>query len=81
MELLAWLMFAVPFVVAGAVGLGLPLLAVLSYRRLAWGLGRERSLFQDPLQQRFERLEPVLAHLRHRFPDQVILPGWVGKGA
>ena len=49
--------------------------------RLAWGLGRERSLFQDPLQQRFERLEPALAHLRHRFPDQTILPGWVGQGA
>ena len=39
MELLAWLMFAVPFIIAGAVGLALPLLAVLSYRRLAWGLG------------------------------------------
>ena len=47
--------------------------------RLAWGLGRERSLFQDPLQQRFERLEPVLARLRHRFPDRAVLPGWVGQ--
>jgi len=48
--------------------------------RLAWGLGRERSLFQDPLQQRFERLEPVLARLRHRFPDRAVLPGWMGGG-
>ena len=39
MELLAWLMLALPFVVAGAIGLALPLMAVLSYRRLAWGLG------------------------------------------
>ncbi|MBK8572637.1 MAG: hypothetical protein IPN91_08320 [Holophagaceae bacterium] len=46
--------------------------------RLAWGLGRERSLFQDPLQQRFERLEPVLARLRQRFPDRTVLPGWMG---
>ena len=46
--------------------------------RLAWGLGRERGLFQDPLHQRLDRLEPVLAHLRRRFPDQAILPGWMG---
>jgi len=49
--------------------------------RLAWGLGRERGLFQDPLHARLDRLEPVLARLRHRFPDQTILPGWVGRGA
>ena len=49
--------------------------------RLAWGLGRERSLFQDPLQQRYERLEPVLARLRQRFPDRAVLPGWMGRGA
>jgi hypothetical protein len=49
--------------------------------RLAWGLGRERSLFQDPLHQRLERLEPVLARLRCRFPDRAVLPGWVGQGA
>jgi hypothetical protein len=49
--------------------------------RLAWGLGRERSLFQDPLQQRFERLEPALARLRRRFPDRAVLPGWVERGA
>ena len=48
--------------------------------RLAWGLGRERALFQDPLQARLDRLEPVLARLRRRFPDQAILPGWAGRG-
>jgi nucleotidyltransferase/DNA polymerase involved in DNA repair len=47
--------------------------------RLAWGLGRERGLFQDPLHARLDRLEPVLARLRRRFPDQAILPGWVGR--
>lgn len=46
--------------------------------RLAWGLGRDRGLFQDPLQQRLERLEPALARLRRRFPDQAVLPGWAG---
>jgi nucleotidyltransferase/DNA polymerase involved in DNA repair len=46
--------------------------------RLAWGLGRERGLFLTPLQERLDRLEPVLARLRRRFPDQAILPGWVG---
>ena len=49
--------------------------------RLAWGLGRARTLFEDPVHQRLDRLEPTLAHLRRRFPDQAILPGWVGKGA
>lgn len=48
---------------------------------LAWGLGRERGLFQEPLHQRLDRLEPVLARLRRRFPDRAILPGWVGQGA
>lgn len=45
--------------------------------RLAWGLGRERGLFQDPLHQRLDRLEPALARLRRRFPEQSILPGWM----
>ena len=48
--------------------------------RLAWGLGRERGLFLTPLQERLDRLEPVLARLRRRFPDQAILPGWAGRG-
>ncbi len=47
--------------------------------RLAWGLGREQGLFQEPLHQRLDRLEPVLARLRRRFPEQAILPGWVGQ--
>ena len=46
--------------------------------RLAWGLGRARGLFEDPRNQKLERLEPALAHLRHRFPDQAVLPGWMG---
>lgn len=49
--------------------------------RLAWGLGRERGLFQEPLHQRLDRLEPALARLRRRFPDQSILPGWVRREA
>jgi hypothetical protein len=49
--------------------------------RLAWGLGRERSLFQDPIHARLERLEPALAHLRRRFPGHTVLPGWMGQGA
>ncbi len=48
--------------------------------RLAWGLGRERGLFLTPLQERLDRLEPVLARLRRRFPDQAVLPGWAGRG-
>ena len=48
--------------------------------RLAWGLGRERGLFLTPLQERLDRLEPVLARLRRRFPDQAVLPGWGGRG-
>ena len=48
--------------------------------RLAWGLGRARTLFQEPLQERLDRLEPVLARLRRRFPDQTVLPGWAGRG-
>ncbi len=47
--------------------------------RLAWGLGRERGLFQDPLHARLDRLEPALARLRCRFPDQFVLPGWMGR--
>jgi hypothetical protein len=49
--------------------------------RLAWGLGRERALFEDPAHTRLDRLEPTLARLRHRFPGHAVLPGWMGKGA
>jgi hypothetical protein len=48
--------------------------------RLAWGLGRERGLFEDPRMARLERLEPALAKLRRRFPGQAVLPGWTGRG-
>ncbi len=47
--------------------------------RLAWGLGRERALFEDPRNAKLDRLEPALARLRHRFPDQAVLPGWMGQ--
>jgi len=47
--------------------------------RLAWGLGRERGLFPDPANERLDRLEPALARLRRRFPDQAVLPGWMGR--
>lgn len=49
--------------------------------RLTWGLGRATALFQELPMQRLERLEPVLARLRRRFPDQPVLPGWMGLGA
>ena len=45
--------------------------------RIHWGLGRARPLFQDPRSQKLERLEPTLAKLRRRYPDQAVLPGWV----
>ncbi len=44
---------------------------------IGWGLGRPRSLFQDPDLTRLEALEPALAHLRHRYPTHPVLPGWV----
>lgn len=47
--------------------------------RLAWGLGRERGLFEDPRNKKLERLEPALARLRRRFPDRAVLPGWMGQ--
>ena len=47
--------------------------------RLAWGLGRERALFEDPRNAKLDRLEPALARLRRRFPDQAVLPGWMGR--
>lgn len=48
--------------------------------RLAWGLGRERGLFEDPRTAKLDRLEPVLARLRRRFPDRAVLPGWMEPG-
>lgn len=43
----------------------------------AWGLGRPRSLFAEPGLDRLEALEPALAHLRRRYPEVPVLPGWV----
>jgi DNA polymerase-4 len=43
---------------------------------LAWGLGRARGLFEAPEIARLGALEPALARLRRRFPDQPVLPGW-----
>ena len=45
--------------------------------RVHWGLGLARPLFQDPRNQKLDRLEPVLARLRRRYPGQTVLPGWV----
>ena len=43
---------------------------------LAWGLGRARGLFDTPETVKLEALEPALARLRRRFPQQPVLPGW-----
>jgi hypothetical protein len=43
---------------------------------LAWGLGRARGLFQAPVTLKLDALEPALARLRRRFPQQPVLPGW-----
>jgi hypothetical protein len=44
--------------------------------RMGLGLGRDRSLFEDPATTRLEALESSLARLRHRYPDCQVLPGW-----
>lgn len=38
MELIDWISFLLPFLVACLVGVALPLIAVLTYKQLAWGL-------------------------------------------
>ena len=43
---------------------------------LAWGLGRAQGLFEPPLARKLGALEPALARLRRRFPEQPVLPGW-----
>jgi hypothetical protein len=48
--------------------------------RIHWGLGRARPLFQDPRNQKLERLEPTLAKLRGRYPGQPVQPGWLAGG-
>ena len=47
---------------------------------LAWGLGRARGLFETPLTRKLGALEPALARLRKRFPEQPVLPGWARRG-
>ena len=46
---------------------------------MAWGLGRNRSLFEPPRTAKLNALEPALARLRRRFPKHPVLPGWVAK--
>jgi hypothetical protein len=48
--------------------------------RLSWGLGRARGLFQSPMGRKLDALEPALARLRRRFPEQPVLPGWALPG-
>jgi hypothetical protein len=43
---------------------------------LAWGLGRAQGLFEAPLARKLGALEPALARLRRRYPEQPVLPGW-----
>jgi hypothetical protein len=45
--------------------------------RVAWGLGRLRSLFENASVRKLDALEPVLSRLRRRYPERPILPGWV----
>ena len=45
--------------------------------RIAWGLGRPRTLFQEPRTAKLDHLEPVLAKLRKRYPTNPVLPGWM----
>jgi len=47
---------------------------------LAWGLGRSRPLFESPSVRKLDRLEPALARLRRRYPEQPVLPGWARPG-
>ncbi|MBK8792798.1 MAG: hypothetical protein IPN59_06485 [Holophaga sp.] len=45
--------------------------------RIAWGLGRPRSLFPEPRTAKLDHLEPALARLRKRYPENPVLPGWM----
>ena len=44
--------------------------------QLAWGLGRARGLFEAAGTAKLNALEPALARLRRRFPQQPVMPGW-----
>jgi hypothetical protein len=48
--------------------------------QLAWGLGRSPGLFESPLHRKLNQLEPALARLRRRYPEQPVLPGWARPG-
>jgi hypothetical protein len=43
---------------------------------MTWGLGRARGLFESSATVKLDALEPALARLRRRFPEQPVLPGW-----
>jgi hypothetical protein len=45
--------------------------------RIAWGLGRPRTLFPEPRIEKLDHLEPTLAKLRRRYPEHPVLPGWM----
>jgi hypothetical protein len=45
--------------------------------RIAWGLGRPRTLFPEPRIEKLDHLEPALAKLRKRYPENPVLPGWM----
>jgi len=42
---------------------------------IAWGLGRPKSLF-GTADTKLDAIEPALAKLRRRFPNNPVLPGW-----
>jgi len=45
--------------------------------RIAWGLGRPRTLFPEARVTKLDHLEPALAKLRKRYPENPVLPGWM----
>ena len=47
---------------------------------LTWGLGRNLRLFESPEVRKLDQLEPALARLRRRYPEQPVLPGWARAG-
>jgi hypothetical protein len=45
--------------------------------RLAWGLGRPATLFQEARSEKLGRLELSLARLRTRYPTHPVETGWM----
>lgn len=45
--------------------------------RMRWGLGQSVPLFQEEQNEKLQRLENVLGHLRKRYPETAVQPGWV----